>query len=167
MVEEEALALADQHRPRTPRAVVDFARHLRALGHDVRIKPLRAAEGGLEAVTARKPDGTFRFVCDPAGEWPSPGDVPYPEAHRISFRLAHEYAHVLLDEGFAPMRRFHRHELTEEACDRLATLLLCDPKEAARAMSSGPEATREYCRKRNVPTTLAVAAAGLVPPKNR
>lgn len=167
MVNEEALALADQYRPRTPGAVADFAQHLRALGHDVKIKPLRAAKGGLEAVTAPKPDGTFRFVCDPAGEWPSAGEVPSPEAHRISFRLAHEYAHVLMDDGFASIRRFHRHEPTEEACDRLATLLLCDPKEAAQAVEFGPEATSDYCRERNVPTKLAVAAARLMFSRNR
>lgn len=67
------------------------AEDARAAGHQVQLKKLRAAEGGLEACVVPLQDGTYRFVCDDAPSPDDPQDVSSvrgPRQFRVSFRRA-------------------------------------------------------------------------------
>lgn len=136
---------------------------LDAAGHQVHIKPLRAAVGGLEACVVPLADGTFRFICDDGASPGEPDDVACleePRQFRVSFRLAHELAHTVLGRmSFGARRDDHSSSATEARCDEFAILFLVDSQEALTAVRSGELAIEALAKRLNVPHRLVRAAA--------
>lgn len=136
---------------------------LDAAGHQVHIRPLRAAVGGLEACVVPLADGTFRFICDDAASPGEPDDVACleePRQFRISFRLAHELAHTVLGRmSFGARRDGHSFSATEARCDEFATLFLVGPQDALAALHAGELAIEALARGLNVPDRLVREAA--------
>jgi hypothetical protein len=140
---------------------------LRAAGHAVDIKTLRAAEGGLEACVIPLTADTYRFVCDDAAAPDEPDDVAglaYPTQFRVSFRLAHELAHTTLGGrmAFASRHGAGAASAAEARCDGFAVLFLVDRADARRAVGEGEVAVRTFAQQLNVPprfVRLAAAAA--------
>lgn len=148
---------------------VDVESILRALGHTVQVKHLRASVGGLEACVVPLSSGAFAFTCDDAptpSEAPEVADLPDARRFRVSFRLAHEYAHTLLAPAGRGLRAQHKTDSLEEAaCDAFAALLLCDGNDALRATRSGPAESTQLCQRLNVAepvVRLAAQVAGLL-----
>jgi hypothetical protein len=136
---------------------------LRANGHDVNIKPLRAERGGLEACVVPLSDGTYRFVCDDRaapGEPDDVADVGNPRQFRISFRLAHELAHTALRcMSFGTRRGSHSSSAIEARCDAFAVLFLVERDEALVAVTEGEGAVQGLARRLNIPPSVVRAAA--------
>ncbi len=135
---------------------------LRASGHEVYIKPLRAAHGGLEACVVPLPSGGYRFVCDDSASPGQPDDVAQlddPRQFRISFRLAHELAHTALDCMSFGRRRAAHSCATEARCDAFAVLFLVDRVEALTAVNDGEAAVRALAQELNVPPSVVKFAA--------
>jgi hypothetical protein len=110
------------HQPLDSRRLTAF---LEALGHEVVVKSLRAASGGLEACVVPLDSQRLRFVCDPD---PSPGDprwlseAPDSQDRRMAFRLAHEYAHTRLAR--AASNEWRHTDAEELSCDVYACILI-------------------------------------------
>jgi|SRR5579884_377369 len=136
---------------------------LRAAGHEVRIKVLRAAQGGLEACVIPLPNGTFRFVCDDQaapGEPPDLGLLQDPRRFRISFRLAHELAHVAFScVSFGMVRGPHNASPIEARCDAFAALFLVGASDALAAVDAGEAAVRSLAHQLDVPPRIIREAA--------
>ena len=137
---------------------------LRAAGHEVHIKKLRAAENGLEACVVPLANGRYRFVCDDAASPDEPEDIASlldPRQFRVSFRLAHELAHTvlgLMTFGARPGRS-HGPSGAEGRCDMFAALFLVDPAEARQAVNTGELVVRRLANLLDVPTRLVQTAA--------
>jgi len=136
---------------------------LRANGHDVAIKPLRAEQGGLEACVVPLPDGTYRFVCDDRAAPGEPNDVACvgdPRQFRISFRLAHELAHTALGcMSFGTRRGSHSSSAVEARCDAFAVFFLVERDEAQSVVKKGEGAVQSLARQLNIPPRVIRAAA--------
>lgn len=141
---------------------VDVRSLLLELGHQVEIKRLRAAIGGLEACVIPLGSGMYRFVCDVE---PSPADHPDVETlpdqrlFRQSFRLAHEYAHTVLSPS-GRLRVHHHVDVGEErCCDAFAAVLLCDGLGAVRASRGSADDARRFAVTCNVAPAIVHLAA--------
>lgn len=136
---------------------------LRAAGHQVQLKKLRAAEGGLEACVVPLRDGSYRFVCDDAASPDDPRDVASlhdPRQFRISFRLAHELAHTALGlMDFGTRRGSHATSAVEARCDQFAVLFLVDRADARHAVDNGERAVQSLAQRLDVPPRLVELAA--------
>jgi hypothetical protein len=136
---------------------------LRDRGHEVQIKKLRAAKGGLEACVVPLPTGSYRFVCDDDPSPDEPDEVALlddPRQFRVSFRLAHELAHTALGcMTFGARRGAHVASATEARCDAFAVLFLVDSVAALAAVNEGDAAARTLANSLNVPVSVVAAAA--------
>lgn len=137
---------------------------LRAAGHQVEIKTLRAAEGGLEACVMPLKRGNYRFVCDDAPAPDEPDDIaclPDPRSFRVSFRLAHELAHTALGGhmAFAARQGAGASAAAEARCDGFAVLFLVDRTAAREAADEGDVVVRSLAQRLNVPPRLVRLAA--------
>jgi hypothetical protein len=137
---------------------------LRAAGHQVEIKTLRAAEGGLEACVMPLKRGNYRFVCDDAPAPDEPDDIaclPDPRQFRVSFRLAHELAHTALGGhmAFASRHGAGASSAGEARCDGFAVLFLVDRVEAREATDESDVVVRSLAQRLNVPPRLVRLAA--------
>lgn len=136
---------------------------LRSAGHQVQLKTLRAAQGGLEACVLPLQDGTYRFVCDGDASPYDPPDIEGvhdPRQFRVSFRLAHELAHTVLGlMHFGARRSSHAASATEIRCDEFAVLFLIERAGARHAVDEGEPAVQSLAHRLNVPPRLVEQAA--------
>jgi hypothetical protein len=136
---------------------------LRAAGHQVHIKTLRAAEGGLEACVLPLTDGRYRFVCDDAASPDEPPDIAGlhdPRQFRVSFRLAHELAHTALGlVAFGTHRGSHATSAVEARCDEFAALFLVDRAAARHAVNTGELVLQAFASELDLPPRLVRDAA--------
>jgi hypothetical protein len=132
----------------------------------VQVKRLRATEAGLEACVVPRGNGTYRFVCDDEAAPNEPDDVRSlddPRQYRISFRLAHELAHAMLDcVAFGERRDAHSARAIEARCDSFAAVFLVGAEEACRIVGQGREAVSELARTLDVPPALVYEAAAVL-----
>jgi hypothetical protein len=165
VLDSRIVAAADAQRRRHRAAGhVRTAALLRAAGHEVNIKTLRAAEGGLEACVVPLTADTYRFVCDDAPAPDEPDDVAglaQPTQFRVSFRLAHELAHTALGGrmAFASRHGEGAASAAEARCDGFAVLFLVDRADAQRAVGDSDRAVRTLAQQLNVPPRLVELAA--------
>ena len=159
-------SLADQERKRYGvGGGVRTDELLRAAGHEVQIKKLRAAAGGLEACVLPLGGGRHRFVCDDDASPGEPEEVERlrtPRQFRVSFRLAHELAHTVLD-SMADATSFGARSTSaiETRCDEFAALFLVGQAEARRAVDRGNPVVEALARGLDVPQYLVRIAAQL------
>lgn len=95
-----------------------------ALGWDVRVAPLGAADGGLQAMLMPRLSGGFALVVDPD---PTPRQAAAGTRREglVEWRTAHEYAHTFFYARRAVPRRAVAPCVTEERfCDAFANALL-------------------------------------------
>jgi len=165
VVDPGIAAVADAQRKRhRAEGRIQTETLLRDAGHQVTIKTLRAAEGGLEACVIPLRAGTYRFVCDDAPTPDEPDEVAAlasPTQFRVSFRLAHELAHTALGGrmGFASRHGSGPASKAEARCDGFAVLFLVDRTEARRAVIESDVAVRTLAQELNVPPNLVHLAA--------
>jgi hypothetical protein len=135
----------------------------RASGACLRVKPLRSAQGGLEAILSPRIGG-FEITVDtePPGGW---GFVPahLREAlhrHRLRFRVAHELGHTFFyDRGSKhPRRMVPDSNDQEQFCDEFARALLIPPA-AIPLRLPDPRAVVELAQQYDVSLEVAVRAA--------
>jgi hypothetical protein len=168
VIDERIAAVADRERRRHRTAGrVRMEALLRDAGHEVEIKTLRAAAGGLEACVIPLTGGSYRFVCDDAASPDEPDDVAGladPRQFRVSFRLAHELAHTALGGRMAfASRRGSAASATEARCDGFAVLFLVDRAEARHAVEESAVLVRSLARRLNVPRRFVGLAAACPP----
>jgi hypothetical protein len=158
-----AITAARERRRHGANGEVRTQELLCARGHQVEIKTLRAAEGGLEACVVPLNAGRYRFVCDDAAGPAEPmavGGLRDPRQFRVSFRLAHELAHTTLGRmTFGSRRGDHASSAVEVRCDEFAVLFLVDPSEALEAVEHGDAAVHSFAQHVNVPPDFVRIAA--------
>lgn len=163
VVDSRIAAAAESERERHgARGRVRTEALLRAAGHQVEIKTLRAAGGGLEACVIPLKAGTYRFVCDDAAAPDEPVDVgrlPDPKQFRVAFRLAHELAHTAMGGRMAFASRGGAASAVEARCDGFAVLFLVDRAAARHAVDESEVVARSLARRLNVPSWFVRLAA--------
>jgi hypothetical protein len=95
-----------------------------ALGWVVRIAPLGAADGGLQAILMPRLSGGFALVVDPD---PTPWQAAAGTLRKglVEWRTAHEYAHTFFYARRAvPRRAVAACAAEEQFCDAFANALL-------------------------------------------